>query len=78
MDATTQTGTDWAGWFDRINSAAMTWYGIYQQGQPVATAGQPSASLAGSRGGVTVSSSWPILVVGAIVILGAVYLYKKA
>jgi hypothetical protein len=78
MDTQTTQGIDWGSWFDRINTSAMTWYGIYQQNQPVNTIGQPGASVTTNRNGISASASLPILILGAVVILGAVYVYKKA
>lgn len=68
--------TNWSGWFDRINTAALTWYGVYAQNQP-ATPGT-SASVSTTNRGLSASVSLPMLIVGAVVILGAIYVYKKA
>jgi hypothetical protein len=74
MDTTAQTtGIDWSGWFDRVNGAALTWYGIYQQNQPATT--QPTIQPT-RGGGLTISL--PLLIVGAVVVIGAVYIYKKS
>jgi len=66
-------------WFDRINTAALTWYGVYAQNQPAPTTGAGSASVTFPRtGGVAASISLPVLLVGAAVILGAIYVYRRA
>jgi hypothetical protein len=67
-------------WFDRINAAALTWYGVYAQQQPAPVGGaqSSSASIGTTASGVSASVSLPVLIVGAVVILGAIYVYKKA
>ena len=76
-DATTTTNTTAMNWFDAIDDAAMKWYGIYMQNQ------QAGANQAGSinynpRGGISASASLPLLIVGGVVIILAVYIWKKA
>ena len=69
----------WAEWFDRINSAGLTWYGVYAQNQPAPVGGTtPTASIGATGSGVSASVSMPVLIVGAIVVLGAIYVYKQA
>lgn len=75
MDATTTSAGDW---FDRINTAAITWYGVYTQNQPVSTLGAPSASMSTVPGGVAASVSLPILIAGVVLIVGVIYVLKKA
>lgn len=71
------TGTNWGDWFDRINTAAITWYGVYQGQQPATT--NPTATITPLRtGGLSASISPAMLFLGAAVIIGAVYVYKKA
>jgi hypothetical protein len=74
------TNGGWSDWFDRINTAALTWYGVYAQNQPapVGTTANPSASIGTTGSGVQASVSLPVLIVGAVVIIGAIYVYKKA
>lgn len=63
----------WADWFDRVNGAALTWYGVYQAGQT----GDQRIVVSQTPTTLGASISPALLIVAGVVILGAIYVAKK-
>ena len=75
-DATTQSSA--MNWFDAINAAALTWYGVYQQGQAAQGTGVTVGPTRTGGFAVSATNPWPAVIIIGVIVIGAVYVYKKA